>query len=168
MTTSIRQLLPEDRAALAAFSERVSPETARTRFHGPMTMLTDPTLNLLLNLEPGCREALVAVDELGFAGVARFARDVCGDPSSTAAEVAIIVADDRQHGGLGRGLMTRLATLAKDVGIHEFRATVQEDNAGARRFVASLDSGATGRFVRNTAVYVLDVDAVIAHGAAGP
>ncbi|CAM3152055.1 GNAT family N-acetyltransferase [Tsukamurella hominis] len=160
MTTSIRRLLPEDRAPLAAFPDRVSAETARTRFHGPMKLLTAPTLDLLLNLEPGCREALVAVDDRGLAAVARFARDACGDPSSDTAEVAIIVADDRQRGGLGRDLMARLAVLAGEAGIRSFRATVQEDNDGARSFVASLDRGTVGRFVGNTVVFVLDVDAV--------
>ena len=154
MDTTIRQLRAEDRSALEAFPDRVSPETARTRFHAPMKMLTPPTLDLLLGLEPGCREAVVAVDENGIAGVARFARDVCGDPASGIAEIAVIVADDRQRGGLA------LAGLARAAGIETFRATMQEDNDGARRFVGRLAPGSPERFVRNTVVAELPVASI--------
>lgn len=160
MDTTIRQLRAEDRAALAAFPDRVSPQTARTRFHGPMKILTPLTLDLLLGLEPGCREAVVAVDERGIAGVARFARDACDDSVSPIAEIAIIVADDRQSGGLGRDLMVALAGLARAVGIETFRATMQEDNDGARRFVGRLAPGSPERFVRNTVVVELPVAAI--------
>lgn len=160
MDTTIRQLRAEDRSALEAFPDRVSPETARTRFHAPMKMLTPPTLDLLLGLEPGCREAVVAVDENGIAGVARFARDVCGDPASAIAEIAVIVADDRQRGGLGRDLVLALAGLARAAGIETFRATMQEDNDGARRFVGRLAPGSPERFVRNTVVAELPVASI--------
>ncbi|TWS24235.1 GNAT family N-acetyltransferase [Tsukamurella sputi] len=161
MGTTIRPLRAEDRTALESFPLRVSPETARTRFHGPMKMLTPATLDLLLGLEPGCREAVVAVDERGIAGVARFARDACGDPASGIAEIAIIVADDRQRSGLGRDLMLALAGLARAAGIATFRATMQEDNDGARRFVGRLAPGTPERFVRNTVVAELPVAALV-------
>ena len=71
----IRPMTPADRPALADFPDRVSAGSANFRFHGSLTMLTDQTLDLLLDLVDGQREAITAVDDRGIAGVARFARD---------------------------------------------------------------------------------------------
>jgi hypothetical protein len=95
----IRPLTPADRPALADFPGRVSAASANFRFHGSLTMLTDKTLDLLLDLADGQREATIAVDDRGIAGVARFARD---DLDPATAEVAILVADEWQHRGLAR------------------------------------------------------------------
>jgi len=74
----IRPMTPADRPALADFPHRVSAGSAIFRFHGSVTMLTDKTLDLLLDLLDGQREAITAVDDRGIAGVARFARDPGG------------------------------------------------------------------------------------------
>ena len=71
----IRPMTPTDRPALANFPDRVSAGSAIFRFHGSVTVLTDKTLDLLLDLADGQREAIIAVDDRGIAGVARFARD---------------------------------------------------------------------------------------------
>ena len=93
-----------DRAALAKLPGRVSPQSAIGRFHGALNRLTDPLLDRLLDLEPGRHEALVAAGELGIAGVARFIRD---EDALSTAEVAIILADDRQHQGIARLMLQR-------------------------------------------------------------
>jgi hypothetical protein len=62
------------------------------------------TIHRLLDTEPGRHEALVAADELGIAGVARFVRD---EDALSTAEVAIIIADDRQHQGVARLMLQR-------------------------------------------------------------
>ena len=93
----IRPMTPADRPALANFPNRVSAGSAIFRFHGSVTVLTDKTLDLLLDLVDGQREAITAVDDRGIAGVARFARD---DLDPATAEVAILVADEWQHRGL--------------------------------------------------------------------
>ena len=87
----IRPMTPADRSALADFPNRVSAGSAIFRFHGSVTVLTDKTLNLLLDLVDGQREAIIAVDDRGIACVARFARD---DLDPAIAEVAILVADE--------------------------------------------------------------------------
>jgi hypothetical protein len=102
---TMRPLTAADRAALAKLPGHVSPQSAIGRFHGALNRLTDPLLDRLLDLEPGRHEALVAADELGIAGVARFIRDE--DASSTAA-VAIIIADYGQHQGVARLMFDRL------------------------------------------------------------
>jgi len=64
----------------------------------------DPLLDRLLDTEPGRHEALAAADELGIAGVARFVRD---EDALSTAEVAIVIADDRQHQGVARLMLQR-------------------------------------------------------------
>ena len=97
-------LTAADRAALAKLPGRVSPQSAIGWFRGALNRLTDPLLDRLLDTEPGRHEALVAADELGIAGIARFIR--VEDASSTA-EVAIIIADDWQHQGVARLMLER-------------------------------------------------------------
>ena len=133
----IRPMTPADRPALANFPDRVSAGSAIFRFHGSLTMLTDQTLNLLLDLVDGQREAITAVDDRGIAGVARFARD---DLDPATAEVAILVADEWQHRArLARQLLRPLAQRAQSAGIERFRAEIQADNTVARRFFLRLD-----------------------------
>jgi GNAT superfamily N-acetyltransferase len=146
----IRPLTPADRSALADFPNRVSAGSAIFRFHGSVTVLTDKTLDLLLDLADGQREAIIAVDARGIAGVARFARDL--DPAI--AEVAILVADEWQHRGLARQILRPLAERARSAGIERFRAEIQADNTVARRFFLGLTPTARERY-RNGEVVVL-------------
>jgi hypothetical protein len=101
---TIRPLTAADQAALAKLPGRVSPQSAIGRFHGALNRLTDPLLDWLPDLEPGRHEALVAADELGIAGIARFIRD---EDASSTAEVAIIIADDWQHQRVARLMLER-------------------------------------------------------------
>jgi hypothetical protein len=102
--STIRPLKAADRAALAKLPGRVSPHSAIEWFHGALNRPTDLLLDRLLDTEPGRHEALVAAGELGIAGVARFIRD---EDALSAAEVAIIIADDRQHQGVARLMLQR-------------------------------------------------------------
>ena len=128
----IRPMTPADRPALANFPNRVSAGSANFRFHGSLTMLTDKTLDLLLDLADGQREAITALDDCGIAGVAWFARD---DLDPATAEVAILVADEWHHRGLARQLLRPLAERARSAGIERFRAEIQ---AGQHRRAALL------------------------------
>ena len=102
--STIRPLTAADRAALAKLPGRVSPQSAIGWFHGVLNRLTDLLLDRLLDTEPGRHEALVAADELGIAGVARFIRD---EDASSTAEVAIVIADDWQHQRVARLMLER-------------------------------------------------------------
>jgi acetyltransferase len=135
-------MTPADRPALANFPDRVSARSAIFRFHGSLTVLTDKTLDLLLDLVDGQREAITAIDDRGIAGVARFARD---GPNPATAEVAILVADEWQHRGLARRLLRPLAERARGAGIEWFRAEIQADNTVARRFFLGLTPTARER-----------------------
>ena len=98
-------LTAADRAALARLPGRVSPHSAIGWFHGALNRLTNPSLDPLLDTEPGRHETLLAADELGIAGVARLIRD---EDASSTAEVAIIIADDWQHQRVARLMLDRL------------------------------------------------------------
>jgi acetyltransferase len=126
----IRPMTPADRSALADFPNRVSAGSAIFRFRGSLTVVTDQTLDLLLDLVDGQREAITAVDDRGIAGVARFARD---DLDPAIAEVAILVADEWQHRGPARQLLRPLAERARSAGIERFRAEIQAGRARGRR-----------------------------------
>ena len=73
-------------------------------FRGPLNRLTDLSLDRLPDTEPVRPEALAAAGELGIAGVARLIRD---ENAPSAAEVAIVIADDWQHQGGARLMLER-------------------------------------------------------------
>jgi GNAT superfamily N-acetyltransferase len=150
----IRPMTPADRSALADFPNRVSAGSAIFRFHGSVTVLTDKTLDLLLDLADGQREAIIAVDDRGIAGVARFARD---DLDPATAEVAILVADEWQHRGLARQLLRPLAGRARSAGIERFRAEIQADNTIARRFFLGLTPTTRERHNNGDVVVLINV-----------
>jgi len=138
---TIRMLTPDDRTSLAALPERVSFTSSYARFHATLSTLSATTLDALLDLEVGRREAVIAEDEKGIIGVARYARNA-SEPET--AEIAVLVIDEYQHLGIGRALMARLTQVAVEAGIREFYADVQPDNQAALKLIASL-SGTTGR-----------------------
>ena len=150
----IRPMTPADRPALADFPDRVSAGSAIFRFHGSVAVLTDQTLNLLLDLVDGQREAITAIDDRGIAGVARFARDDLGPAT---AEVAILVADEWQHRGLARQLLRPLAERARSAGIERFRAEIQAGNTVARRFFLGLTPTARERYRNGDVVVLINV-----------
>ena len=128
------------------------------RFHGAVTTLTDRTLDLLLDLEAGQREAIIAVDDVGIAGVARYARSQT-DPSS--ADVAILVADEWQHRGVAHELMQALISAARHAGIERFRAEILPHNVTARRFFRGLAPTADEHYEGEDAVVIVNLDDVL-------
>jgi hypothetical protein len=59
----IRSLTEADRDLLAALASRVSPQSMISRFHGAVASVTPLLLDRLLDLAPGQREALIALDD---------------------------------------------------------------------------------------------------------
>lgn len=151
---TIRPLAAADRSALAKLPDRVSAPSAIARFHGAVSSLSEPLLDHLLNLEAGQREAVVAVDETGIAGVARYARDSAG---SDTAEVAILVADEWQHRGVARQMLRSLIARALQAGITRFRADMLPENIAARRLFAGLAPTVDERFTSGHVVVTIDL-----------
>jgi RimJ/RimL family protein N-acetyltransferase/nucleotide-binding universal stress UspA family protein len=144
---TIRPITPDDRDALRAGFERLSPESRYRRFFVPMQELSDRDLDYLTQVDHRDHEALVAVDPRSgeLVGVARFVRT-----SGDEAEPAIVVADDWQGQGIGTRIMDRLVARAREEGIHRFRAPVLANNEDALRLLTRL--GPTERTVAGSEV----------------
>lgn len=159
---TIRPIEPDDRAALAAGFERLSPDARYRRFFGPMPKLSESTLTYLTRVDHHDHEALVAVDEASGdgVGVARYVRT-----GPDVAEPAIVVADDWQGRGVGRRLLDALADRAREEGIRHFDAPVLAAN---REAIAVLERlGTTHRRTRGREVE-LDIELPPARGAGLP
>jgi RimJ/RimL family protein N-acetyltransferase len=130
----IRPLSPEDRDLLADLPSRVSPPSAISRFHGAVSDLSEALLDRLLDLEIGHREAFIATADGTIVGVARYARD----EETGTAEVAVLVADEWQHHGVGQALMSPLIAQAKAAGIGAFRADMLTGNLAARHLIETV------------------------------
>ena len=131
----IRPIRPEDREALAAAFERLSPESRYRRFFAPVARLRERELDYLTIVDHHDHEALVAFDEATGEGigVARFVRT-----EPTVAEPAIVVADDWQGRGLAKHLLDALVDRAREEGVRRFVAPVLADNAAAIRILERL------------------------------
>jgi RimJ/RimL family protein N-acetyltransferase len=130
----IRALDGRDADALTAALDHADPLDLRRRFMG----VPPPASYLVRQLKraDGIHDLVLgAFDSAGrLVGVAQFDRL---DEAPTA-EVAIEIAKDWQHAGLGTLLLTRLAELARDRGIHEFTATYYADNLPIRRLLRDI------------------------------
>ncbi len=133
----IRPLTKEDGAELRRGLEHLSPRSAYRRFLGTSPSLTSQTLRYLTDVDHVNHEALGAADPTtghGI-GVARFVR-LHDEP--TCAEIALAIADDWQHRGLGTLLLAALATRARAVGVTTLTGLVFADNAGMLKLFERL------------------------------
>jgi RimJ/RimL family protein N-acetyltransferase len=129
---TIRPIMPEDRAELREGFRKLSPMSRYQRFFSEMSDLSEEQLDYLTQVDGVNHVALVAVCstadlalERGL-GVARFVR-LKDEPD--VAEVAITIADDAQHKGLGKALLGALTAAARERHIHRFRMQVLSLNA---------------------------------------
>lgn len=133
-TATIRPLGPRDAKALIDALHRADPMDLRRRFMGSPPP-TSYLVNQLRNADGIHDLVLGAFDESGrLVGVAQFDRP----DDKPSAEVAIEVAKDWQQDGLGVALLTRLADLARERGVHEFTATYFADNIPILRLLRDV------------------------------
>jgi GNAT superfamily N-acetyltransferase len=133
----IRPLAKDDGAELRRGLEHLSPRSAYRRFLGTPPSLNAKTLKYLTEVDHINHEALGAADPAtghGI-GIARFVRSH-DDPAS--AEIALAIADDWQHRGLGALLLDALAARARDVGITTLTGLVLADNTGMLKLFERL------------------------------
>jgi RimJ/RimL family protein N-acetyltransferase len=137
----ISRLSPDDAPLLADGFARLSEESRRLRFLTPKPNLSSSELRYLTEVDGHRHEALGAIDPATGRGVAvgRFIRDE-RDPSR--AEVAITVADEWQHRGLGKLLLGRLTDRAREEGVERFTALVSEDNESMQKLLERADAPA--------------------------
>jgi acetyltransferase len=151
---TIRPLTVEDRTAIERLPERVSPQTSIARFHGAISRLSNGLVDVLLDLQPGRHEAVVAIDSGGIIGVARYVRD---EPDASTAEVAVLIADEWQHRGVAPRILRPLARSALRAGITHFWADIPPENTAALRLFADLAPTATKKLVSGRMVMAVDL-----------
>jgi GNAT superfamily N-acetyltransferase len=137
----LRQLQAGDAERLRRFGGRLSPETIYRRFLSPMPRC-EWLLPRLMDVDHWDREAIVALAGDEIVAVARYGRR----PGAGTADVAVVVADDWQHRGLGRLLLGRLARLARRRGVGAFTGTIAGENYAAQRLVGALAPGKPFQF----------------------
>lgn len=132
----VRQLGPNDALALVDAVGEADPADLRRRFMGcppPASFLVER----LLAADGVHNFALGAFDDTGrLVAVAQFDRP---DDRPTA-EVAVEVATDWQHHGLGTGILEALAMEARERGIRRLTAQFFADNLPIRRLLDDLSS----------------------------
>ncbi len=121
----IRHIRPSDEEELRAFVRRLSPESRRLRFFGPIHDLPQQMAYRLSHVDGHERAAVVATlpGDDAIRGVARYDRI---DDSTV--EGAFTVEDSMQGQGLGTELLWRLAEWAQGHGYRRLRAFVLPEN----------------------------------------
>ena len=120
----VRPIDVSDGPALVRFHEALSPEAQRSRFFFVHPHLSAAEVEHFTHLDHRDREALVVTDGHTIVAVGRYERLSGGNR----AEVAFVTADAHRGKGLASGLLGRLATMARAVGITEFVAQTLPDN----------------------------------------
>jgi acetyl coenzyme A synthetase (ADP forming)-like protein len=131
----VRPIEPTDAAPLVQFHESLSRETTRLRFFTPHPYLSEAEVVRFTTVDHHDREALVALADDELIGVARYDREA----GSQQAEVAFVVADAWQGGGVASLLLEHLATRARAEGLTSFVADTLPENRRMQRVF--IDSG---------------------------
>lgn len=135
LSAVVRPLRPDDGPRLAEAMRQLSPESRRKRFLVLRGSFSAEELDYFTHCD-GVNHLALAVVATGpkgreheFVAVARCFRD-SADPGR--AEVAIAVADDWQHHGVGEMLIQALARRAWEAGIRYWNAGLFTNNLGMR------------------------------------
>jgi acyl-CoA synthetase (NDP forming)/GNAT superfamily N-acetyltransferase len=129
----IRTIAETDLDSLRALHARASDRSVYLRFFTLSRDTADEYVEKLIEPGGGARHALVACIRGEIIGVAAF--EAVND---TAAEFALLIADEWQHEGIGTLLLEHLASVARHNGIHRFVADVLAENAAMLRVLRDL------------------------------
>ena len=131
---TIRRLTAVDGPALVAAIAAAEPMDLRKRFMGT----PPPTSYILRQLAraDGIHDLPLGAfaDDGRLVAVAQFDRP----DDRPSAEVAIEVAHDWQHDGLGIAMLRHLADAARSRGVHEFTASYYADNVAIRHLLRDV------------------------------
>jgi RimJ/RimL family protein N-acetyltransferase len=125
----VRPVRPDDKGAIVAGFERMSPESRYRRFFAPLQRLSGRDLRYLTEVDHHDHEALVGFElPTGVpVGAARYVRS----DEPTEAEVAVTVVDDWQGRGVATGLLDALVERAREEDVERFVAVVLSENTDA-------------------------------------
>jgi acyl-CoA synthetase (NDP forming)/GNAT superfamily N-acetyltransferase len=150
-TCHIRPVRSDDGPALTAFSEALSEETLYTRFFTASRELAAQDMQRLLEVDNKNRLSLLAMSNGEVIGVAVY--DAVGRAEG---EIAFTIADQHQGRGLGSVLLEHLAAIARENGIHRFKAEVLSGN---RRMLNTFEAaGYTPSQEVEDGIVLLDFD----------
>ena len=135
----VRAVRPTDAAGLERFYAALSEESRRTRFFCITSALSHAQSVSFCTTDHDHREGFVAVVQGGRGEAESIVGHLCLEPDGTdQAEVAIAVADDFQHEGIGRRLMGAGIAWARREHIVRFTATMLGSNAPINRLLVGL------------------------------
>jgi RimJ/RimL family protein N-acetyltransferase len=125
----VRPIRPDDEPLLHEAFARMSERSVYFRFFSPLKRLPEDVARRLARVDYEQRFALVASThrpdgQEHILGVARYDRA----PGTAAAEVAVAVVDDVQRQGVGSGLLSLLAGVAREHGIAQLTLIVLPEN----------------------------------------
>jgi GNAT superfamily N-acetyltransferase len=123
-----RPVLPQDAALLGELVARLSVQTRRNRFHGPVKELSITCLDQMSCVDHACHVAFVMTTFVeGRERIIVDARYVVDDRGD-GAEFAVLVDDDWQGFGLGKRAMNTLMQVANLAGLRWFHGEVLARN----------------------------------------
>jgi acetyltransferase len=120
----VRPMRPEDVELELAFFRGLSERSRYQRFMQQLSELPPRLLARFTQLDYDRELALVVLHEGRFVSVGRYAPN----PDGTTAEFALTVADEWQGKGLGRALLERLCTRAREAGYAALYGNILADN----------------------------------------
>jgi GNAT superfamily N-acetyltransferase len=131
----VRPIRPSDAPRLTALHERLSVTTVYRRYFRVLPELSSLAAARRTTLDELWRFALVAIDPQGdVVAVARYE----GAAGDSTAEIALVVDDALQRGGLGSELLVRLCDVAHIRGLTTLRADLPGTNTGMLRLLRRL------------------------------
>ena len=135
---TIRPIRRDDVARTAAFIDALSTQSKHALFLGGIVRLTDAEMQRLCSSHDSPDMAYVATVPAAEGerqiGVCRYA----GADSAEGAEISVAVADDWQHQGLGKRLLSRLIEHARAHGVSRLYSMDAASNDSMRRLARDV------------------------------
>jgi acetyltransferase len=144
-SVALREIRPDDAAALQAFVRALSPVSRRRRFHSALNELTESALQALTRVDQRAHVAFVlTTTERGVERIVGEARYVVSSDKETA-EFAITVAEGFRGLGLAERLVAALLRVARAAGLRWLFGDVLADNARMLAFARRCGFAETTR-----------------------
>ncbi|UJB46080.1 bifunctional acetate--CoA ligase family protein/GNAT family N-acetyltransferase [Streptomyces sp. A1-5] len=141
-TVSLRPAGPADRERVLRLYDEMSVDSLRNRFFMASRRSGERAADRLCTPDGPGHRTLVALHGDRLIGVAEY--DTGDDPAT--GEIALAVADDFHHRGVGTLLLEHLVHAARENGVTAFTADVLADNHPIHRVLAHLGLHVTRRY----------------------
>ena len=154
---TIRPIASGDRQELERFYAALSPDSLDARFHGATRGIDDREARMFCGPDHLHREGLVAVERHG-TDRERIIGHLCLEPigDTCELEMAIAVADEWQHHGIGKSLLAAAMRWATVHSVERLHAAIRWSNPAILGLLRSV-----GRPIHVRTVDDGDLDAVI-------